>query len=88
MSRPKKKLEAAFRKTDELPDSWFGGAEASMDELPSVLRSKRVRKNIFVEQATAEALEQFCQNNKVSFTDVANDILTKYVDAQKKKRVG
>ena len=88
MSRSKKAFAAALKKTDELPDAWFGSEEASLDDLPSVLRSRRVRKNIFIEQSTAEALEQFCAKNRVSFTDVANDILTKYVSSQKKRKLG
>ena len=88
MSRAKKALEAALKRTNELPDSWFGPEEASLEDLPSVLRSKRVRKNIFIEQGTADELEQFCRKKGVSFTDVANDILTKYVSAQKKKKTG
>jgi hypothetical protein len=88
MSKSKKTLEAALKKTDGLPSHWFGAEEALMDELPSVLRSKRVRKNIFIEKATADALEQFCERNHVSFTDVANDILTKFVSAQKKRKTG
>ena len=85
MSRAKKTLDAALGKTKQLPDHWFGAAEASLDDLPSVRRSKRVRKNIYIERETAEALEQFCEKNHVPFTDVANDILSKYVNASKKK---
>lgn len=88
MSRAKNKLIAALKKTEQQPDDWFGSAEASLEDLPSVQRSKRVRKNIFINQHTAEELEAFCKLHNVPFTDVANDILTKYVDSQKKKKVG
>jgi len=86
MSRAKKNLANALKKTGQLPDHWFGAAEASLDDLPSVKRSKRVRKNIYIEQDTVEALELFCAKNKVPFTDVANDILSKYVNAVKNSK--
>lgn len=82
--KAKRQLERALKRTEELPQSWFGTAEISADELPSVQRSRRVRKNIYVEQVTADALEQFCKQHKVSFTDVANDILTNFVKNKKK----
>lgn len=88
MNRAKRKLAAALKKTDDLPESWFGAEEASLEDLPSVRRSRRIRKNIFIEKETVEVLEAFCEKHEVPFTDVANDILTKYVDAQKKKKVG
>ncbi len=87
--KAKKQLEKALRKTDELPESWFGTADILADELPSVQRSRRVRKNIYIEQITADALEQFCSKHNVSFTDVANDILTKFVKEKKdSKKIG
>ena len=85
MSRARKKLDAALKKTDELPDDWFGQVEASVEDLPSVKR-KRVRKNIFIDVEVAEALDYFCDKHKVTFTDIANDILTKFVKQEKKKK--
>ena len=85
MTQSKKALTTALKKTEELPNNWFGAAEASLEDLPSVRRSKRVRKNIYIESDTAEALELFCKKHGVPFTDVANDILSKYVNSSKKK---
>ena len=82
------KLAVALKKTDKLSDNWFGSEEASLEDLPSVRRSRRIRKNIFIDRETVDALEQVCKRHKVPFTDVANDILTKFVDEQKKKKTG
>jgi hypothetical protein len=85
MSRAQKKLETALKKTAELPDSWFGNIEASIQELPSIQGKRdRVRKNIYVDKKTAEILETISEKNGVSFTDIANDILTRFVSKGKK----
>ena len=88
MNTAKKRLAAALKKTDSLPEHWFGTESASMEELPSVRRRSRVRKNIFIEQETVDALEGFCKARNVPFTDVANDILRSFVDKQRKKSAG
>ncbi|MCB0385998.1 MAG: hypothetical protein KDD43_11445 [Bdellovibrionales bacterium] len=85
MGRAKKRLDSALRKTDELPDGWFGEVEASVEDLPSVKR-KRVRKNIFIDVETAAALDYFCEKHQVTFTDIANDILTNFVRREKRKK--
>ncbi len=85
MSNSRKKLDAAIAKTKVLPADWFGNIEASVDELPSVQKSKRVRKNIFIDQATVEALEYICKEKDVAFTELSNDILTSFVNQKRKK---
>jgi len=85
MSAAKKKLEAALRKTNGLPNTWFGTEEASFDDLPSVQKARRVRKNIYIEEVVAHDLEALCKEKNVSFTDVANDILKNFVLKAKKK---
>ena len=85
MSRAQKKFEMALKKTAELPDSWFGNIEASVQELPSIQGKRdRVRKNIYIDKETAEILETISEKNGVSFTDIANDILTRFVTKGKK----
>ncbi len=88
MSKAKKKLEAALAKTEQLPKDWFSNVDIAMDDLPSVRKARRVRKNIFLDEPTAEALEKFCHQKNVSFTDIANDILTAFVDKEKKRKTG
>ena len=85
MNNSRKKLNAALAKTKTLPEDWFGDIEASVNELPSVQKSKRVRKNIFIDQATVEALEYICKEKDVAFTELSNDILTSFVNQKKKK---
>jgi hypothetical protein len=86
MSNAKKRLDAALKNTDELPDHWFGNEKASYEDLPSLRRHRRVRKNIFIEEAIVNELEEFCKKNRVSFTDIANDILRSFVARQKKSK--
>ncbi len=86
MSNAKKRLEAALKKTDQLPNHWFGSETASYEDLPSLQRNRRVRKNIFIEEAIVDELEELCKKNQVSFTDVANDILRNFVTRQKKSK--
>ena len=85
MNKARKKLNAALKHTDELPENWFGVEEASIEDLPSIQRNRRIRKNIYIEEKTVNALEHFCEQHKTSFTDIANDILTKFVKNQKEK---
>jgi len=82
MSNAKRRLAAALKKTDQLPDHWFGKESASYEDLPSLQRTRRVRKNIFIEEAIANELEEICKKNQVSFTDIANDILRNFVVKQ------
>ena len=85
MSRAKQRLGTALKKTRGLSDNWFGSVEASVEELPSIQsKTKRVRKNIYIEEETADKIEGICKKHGVSFTEVANDILTKFVSGQKK----
>lgn len=85
MSRAQKRLHSAIEKTAALPDSWFGDIEASVQELPSIQGKRdRVRKNIYINKKTAEILETLSEKNGVSFTDIANDILTRFVTKGKK----
>lgn len=65
MSSAKKRLEAALRKTDKLSDGWFGSEKASLEDLPSIRKNWRVRKNIYIEQNTAEVLEEICDRHRV-----------------------
>lgn len=87
MSNAKKRLEAALKKTDRMPENWFGNESATYEELPSLQRTRRVRKNIFIEEAVVNEIEEFCKKNRVSFTDIANDILRSFVARQKKSKV-
>ena len=80
MSRAQKKLDVALKKTERLPDSWFGDIEASVQELPSIQSKRdRVRKNIYIDKKTVDILEDISEKNGVSFTDIANDILSRFV---------
>ncbi len=84
MSRAKQKLEAALQRTSQLPNDWFGSIQASIEELPSIqAKSQRIRKNIFIEKSTVERIEDICKKHNVSFTDLANDILAKFVQGKK-----
>jgi hypothetical protein len=83
-SRAKQKLEAALQKTNQLPDDWFGTIQASIEDLPSIqAKTQKVRKNIFIDKGTADRIEDICKKHNVSFTDVANDILAKFVQGKK-----
>lgn len=85
MFRTKQKLEASLRKTDELPEDWFGTIQASIEDLPSIkAKNKRIRKNIYIDASAAEKIESICNKHNVSFTEVANDILCKFVSGGKK----
>ena len=85
MSRAQQKLEAALKKTSELPENWFGTINASIEDLPSIqAKNKRIRKNIYIDETTVEKLESICKKHNVSFTDVANDILCKFVTGKKR----
>lgn len=86
MSYAKKKLNAALANTQSLPDDWFGNIEDSVDSLPSVRKTKRIRKNVFLDVATVEALEYVCKQKKVTFTDITNDILLKFVNESQTKK--
>ena len=84
MSRVKQRLTSALRKTSDLPKDWFGTMQASIEELPSIqAKSRRIRKNIYIDEITVDRIESICKKHNVSFTEVANDILCKFVTGRK-----
>ena len=83
MKSTKKRLQIAIEKTQKLPDSWFGNRRASIEELPSVQNKwNKVRKNLFLEIKTVKFLEKKSKEYSVTFTSLANDILTEFVKGQ------
>ena len=69
MNNARKKLNAALKHTDELPENWFGVEEASTEDLPSIQRNRRIRKNIYIEEKTVNALN-YCVGNKVKVNNL------------------
>ena len=83
MKGVKKRLQNAIEKTQKLPDGWFGNKRASIEELPSVKnKQNKVRKNLFLEMKTVKFLEKKSKEHSVTFTSLANDILTEFVKNQ------
>ena len=77
----KKKLEKALKNTKNTPDSWFGSEIASAEDLPSIKDKKnKVRKNIFIDEDTADYIEDLSKKHGVGFTSIANDILSSFVE--------
>lgn len=85
--KAKNKLKKAVKKTRNLPDEWFGREQAKIENLPSIRKKKeRIRKNIFIERPTASYLEKVSKKYEISFTELANDILTQFVQSDKDKK--
>ena len=83
MKNAKKQLQTALEKTQKLPNSWFGNRRASIKDLPSVKnKQNKVRKNLFLEIETVKFLEEKSKEHSVTFTSLANDILTEFVRSQ------
>ena len=86
MGRSKKRLNVAMKKNRELPDSWFGGEVATIEDLPSIKGKKeKVRKNLFIDLEIVEFLEKKSKQHGVAFTGIVNDILRNFIENESKK---